>query len=263
MNNIKRARINKGYSQTDLAKKLKIARQSISKYENGDREPKLEMWKKLSDALDVSIPYLQGIQDDSTNKFINALWQLYRIDDTSSYSIASSYDHYSKVKKLNGISIDDYLDKDGYVSFPEMPPKEFKDDLFPIIGKVIDRVTSDYSYNDDFDWLSFNDWLDETDKENKTAEIIYSAFYDTIDDLLNGDFNKQFEKDYKDFIKVCDDTFMLSYDLKRVLSPDTKFAGTSKVRKLNELTKQIDEYIQVMEDTKKKISNIDLPKNNN
>lgn len=55
----------------------------------------------------------------------------------------------------------------------------------------------------------------------------------------------------------------MSIDLKRVLSPDTKFAGTSKVRKLNELTKQIDEYIQVMEDTKKKISNIDLPKNNN
>lgn len=54
----------------------------------------------------------------------------------------------------------------------------------------------------------------------------------------------------------------MSIDLKRVLSPDTKFAGTSKVRKLNELTKQIDEYIQVMEDTKK-ISNIDLPKNNN
>lgn len=51
-------------SQGDVAKALNVTRQAISQYETGDREPKLETWKKLADFFGVSVPYLQGLTID-------------------------------------------------------------------------------------------------------------------------------------------------------------------------------------------------------
>ncbi len=59
-NNIKKARINAGLTQDELAAKLGTTRQNISLYENGKTEPKLSMWQKLAEALSVSSFYLQG-----------------------------------------------------------------------------------------------------------------------------------------------------------------------------------------------------------
>ena len=63
-NRIKAAREAAHLSQGDLAAELKVTRQTISAYERGLREPRLDVWKHLSDALSVSIPYLQGISSD-------------------------------------------------------------------------------------------------------------------------------------------------------------------------------------------------------
>lgn len=63
-NRIKAAREAAHLSQGDLAAKLKVTRQTISAYERGLREPRLDVWKNLSDELAVSIPYLQGISSD-------------------------------------------------------------------------------------------------------------------------------------------------------------------------------------------------------
>ena len=63
-NRIKAAREAAHLSQGDLAAQLKVTRQTISAYERGLREPRMDVWKSLSDALSVSIPYLQGISSD-------------------------------------------------------------------------------------------------------------------------------------------------------------------------------------------------------
>ena len=65
-NRIKAAREAAHLSQGDLAAQLKVTRQTISAYERGLREPRMDVWKSLSDALSVSIPYLQGISSDPT-----------------------------------------------------------------------------------------------------------------------------------------------------------------------------------------------------
>ena len=65
-NRIKEAREAAHLSQGDLAAQLKVTRQTISAYERGLREPRMDVWKSLSDALSVSIPYLQGISSDPT-----------------------------------------------------------------------------------------------------------------------------------------------------------------------------------------------------
>ncbi|MFD1456118.1 helix-turn-helix transcriptional regulator [Levilactobacillus lanxiensis] len=61
MNRLRETRKEKGLSQNELAKLLGTSRQAISLYERGDREPKMVMWKKFSNALEVSVPYLQGV----------------------------------------------------------------------------------------------------------------------------------------------------------------------------------------------------------
>lgn len=63
MNRIKELREKKGLSQIQLAKKTGISSQSISKYECGERNPKIEKWQKLATFFNVSIPYLQGIDE--------------------------------------------------------------------------------------------------------------------------------------------------------------------------------------------------------
>jgi len=49
----------------DLEKKtgLSISPDTLAKYEQGNREPKLERWQKLADYFDVSVGYLQGVTD--------------------------------------------------------------------------------------------------------------------------------------------------------------------------------------------------------
>ena len=52
-NRIKAAREAAHLSQGDLAAQLKVTRQTISAYERGLREPRMDVWKSLSDALSV------------------------------------------------------------------------------------------------------------------------------------------------------------------------------------------------------------------
>ena len=60
-NRLREIRQEKNLSQTDIAKALGVTRQAISLYEKGDRELKLETWQKLADYFNVSVPYLQGL----------------------------------------------------------------------------------------------------------------------------------------------------------------------------------------------------------
>lgn len=49
--NIKKARIELGYSQLELAKMLQVSQQVISAYEQGTRMPSLQIAVKLSEIL--------------------------------------------------------------------------------------------------------------------------------------------------------------------------------------------------------------------
>lgn len=59
-NRIKELRLEKGLSQRKLAEETGISQQSLSFYEKGDRNPKIETWQKLADYFDVPMDYLQG-----------------------------------------------------------------------------------------------------------------------------------------------------------------------------------------------------------
>lgn len=57
---------------------------TLSRYESGTREPKLETWQKLADFFKVPIPYLQGI----TNTTGNISTEQYIIDSINQLDIS-------------------------------------------------------------------------------------------------------------------------------------------------------------------------------
>lgn len=65
--NIKNFRKNNGYTQEELANKLNVVRQTISKWEKGYSVPDAEMLKKLAEIFDTNVSQLLGstIKEDS------------------------------------------------------------------------------------------------------------------------------------------------------------------------------------------------------
>lgn len=55
---LKKIRAKKGYSQLKVAMDMSISREALSYYENGQRNPDLEMLVRLSKYFNVSIDYL-------------------------------------------------------------------------------------------------------------------------------------------------------------------------------------------------------------
>lgn len=80
MEQIRIARKNKGWTQEKLAEAIGVKRSVISKYENGNIEPSIETAQQISDALEVPIQFLLGIEDDkgfllSTQFFQSSAWE--------------------------------------------------------------------------------------------------------------------------------------------------------------------------------------------
>ncbi|ANB56602.1 helix-turn-helix family protein [Anoxybacillus sp. B7M1] len=67
---LKKERKNKGWSQEELAEKLFVSRQSVSKWENGQNYPSIEIIIKLSDLFDVTIDELLRSDEELTEKLI-------------------------------------------------------------------------------------------------------------------------------------------------------------------------------------------------
>lgn len=59
-NRIKELRRKNHLTLKEVSQKVGMANNTLSRYETGKREPKLETWQKLADYFNVSVPYLQG-----------------------------------------------------------------------------------------------------------------------------------------------------------------------------------------------------------
>ncbi|MBC9825620.1 helix-turn-helix domain-containing protein [Carnobacterium inhibens] len=85
---LKESRVNKGFSQGDVAEYLNISRQSISKWENNNSYPDLDNLVKLSTYYEVSIDELlkenqnlkkkieiNELEIEEPNKKIDSIWR--------------------------------------------------------------------------------------------------------------------------------------------------------------------------------------------
>lgn len=70
--NLKKARIQKGITQKELAEKIGVAKSTYSLYESGNREPNVQNIKKIADILDVSADELLGTSDSVDTEILAA-----------------------------------------------------------------------------------------------------------------------------------------------------------------------------------------------
>ena len=69
---IAQLRNDNNWSQEELAEKLNVSRQSVSKWESGQAKPDLDKIIALSDIFDVSTDYL--LKDASLQPFMGSIW---------------------------------------------------------------------------------------------------------------------------------------------------------------------------------------------
>ena len=67
-NRLKEIRQKNSLTLEKMGEKVGIAKNTLSRYESGKREPKLEAWQKLADFFNVSVPYLQGFETQVPNR---------------------------------------------------------------------------------------------------------------------------------------------------------------------------------------------------
>lgn len=107
MNRIKELRTERGITQADLAKILKISDRAVGYYENGDREPDYSTLLKIADYFDVSIDYLLGASDikkpnesKNTDKEFVAFYEGYKdLDDADKEILKATLDAFVRAKK--------------------------------------------------------------------------------------------------------------------------------------------------------------------
>ncbi|WP_295730285.1 helix-turn-helix domain-containing protein [uncultured Limosilactobacillus sp.] len=70
-NRIRQLRKDKSLTLEQLGKKMNLATSTIGQYERETREPKLEIWQKLANFFNVSVPYIQGISDELNVNYVS------------------------------------------------------------------------------------------------------------------------------------------------------------------------------------------------
>ena len=110
MNRIKELRTEKGITQADLAKILKISDRAVGYYENGDREPDYSTLLKIATYFDVSIDYLLGVSDikntnsdsslETKDERLVAFYEGYNdLDEADKDVLMATFDAFIKARK--------------------------------------------------------------------------------------------------------------------------------------------------------------------
>lgn len=67
-NNLRRERDREGWSQAELAERLGVRQQHVSRWENGDIDPSPEMLVRIAQVFGVTVDYLLGLSTERTGK---------------------------------------------------------------------------------------------------------------------------------------------------------------------------------------------------
>lgn len=151
-NRILELRKKNNYTLADVAKALNVGTNTISRYETGKREPKLETWQALADFFNVSVPYLQGIEDKRNSGYSKE--HIYKcLDDAYKENYEIDYEvepPASNTCLLARDAINNYCEQNK-ISIPKDTDLKFWQDNFNFIFKdksVKRLLTTKDSYTD-------------------------------------------------------------------------------------------------------------------
>ena len=113
-NRIREIRQKNSLTLEKIGEKVGIAKNTLSRYESGKREPKLEVWQKLADLFDVSVPYLQGFDEHKSNR----LKELRNKKGISQSQFVQAFNELLISKKMKPITIPTYSRWENSINSP-------------------------------------------------------------------------------------------------------------------------------------------------
>lgn len=159
-NRIKELRLEKGLSQRKLAEETGISQQSLSFYEKGDRNPKIETWQKLADYFGVSVSYLQGVSDiKNLNKILSSPDVTFK--DWIDVATQATEDDNQKIRTIS--------DNEFKSFFSELNIIEF-DMIFKALINKFDSEVNQKKYTD------YKNKIDSTGSRSDISELVKSVF---------------------------------------------------------------------------------------
>jgi DNA-binding XRE family transcriptional regulator len=167
-NNIRVSRESQNISQKELADYLGVSQQSVSLYEVNAREPKLETWQKMSTLLNVSIPYLQGIERDTKtiNAYIDTYWDMYgQMDDEVTDEIDGLF-RINDIKTKYFMQLTDFENEN--TEEYRGAKKEFSNALRPYIKNIINKTDVDI---DDLQYWDSKKYIKDALRNGLVSEI--------------------------------------------------------------------------------------------
>lgn len=119
MNRIKQLRKGKNMTLVELGEKVNLPKGTLSRYENGGREPKEITWQALADFFNVSVDYLKGYgySKDYIYKLLDDAYKEpytkdYEVEPPFTNPVLSAKEEIEKYCEQNKISIPKDTDLD-------------------------------------------------------------------------------------------------------------------------------------------------------
>ena len=109
-----------------LGQKVNIPKNTLSRYESGKREPKIETWKKLAKFFGVSVSYIQGLTY-TTDKIIEVIHNFYFEKNKTEQIGTFNYEFVEHINLYIRLTSYDHIPRDLYT-------KEAK--TFPLTAKA-------------------------------------------------------------------------------------------------------------------------------
>lgn len=233
MNRIKELRKEKKLTLKQLSEELakqgyKITPDALSKYERGEREPKLNSWSKLANFFGVSIGYLQG-QGWSKEHALENLATIYASYYDSDFFEDSVFFEDSDL-------FEDENCKDGRVFKYQKNMIEELDDHSYIILKT--AYSLGITNDDNMDWsvinnekLPYVDSFSSEDRETINQELLNNGeninVYQTLNLILSKDEIDELKFDFIDEFDLIDENVLgdLSFEKSKFFSLFKKAAN--------------------------------------
>lgn len=196
---LKKVRLDRGYTQEELAKKVDTSRSNIANYEVDKNMPSIEMLDKLSEVLNVSTDTLLGKEEIKQNELIDKLFLIPIV---------------GKVPAGEPLLAEDNIE--GYLPIdPMMYHLTSPDNLFflKVVGESMNNVVPDGSYV----LIKKQDYAED-------GEVVVA--------LVNGDNEatlKRFKQLDNNFVMLEPDSTLQEFTPRIINLRDTEFKIVGKV----------------------------------
>lgn len=140
-NRLKELRIKRKLTLDDIETKTGIKRGTYSNYENGNTEPKLEVWQELARFFNVSVPYLQGFNEHKPNR----LKELRNKKGMSQSQFVQAFNELLISKKMKPITIPTYSRWENSLNCPTEKVWQQLADYFEVsVPYLKDEIDTEY-----------------------------------------------------------------------------------------------------------------------